>query len=508
MIDPQIWWYVTRASALIAWVLLVVSVMWGILLSTRVLKPKDSPGWLLDLHRWMSSLAVVFTGLHMFSLYMDHYAHFSPADLFIPFHSQYTKIESLGPLPIALGVLCFYLLIAVQATSLILKILPRKFWKAVHYLSYAVVILISFHAGWSGTDTRAWMYRIVAILLIMLTTVALIVRILFPKSAKSLAATVEQRRPGQNEEVKNAMVVDKAIETATGIRLIEFIDPTRLQLPAWLPGSHITLHLPNGLKRQYSLCGDPADRTRYQIAVLNSPTSRGGSKWIHDEISRGIAIEISGPHNHFELEPSPEYVFVAGGIGITPIKSMLESLPPRRNWKLLYAGRSRASMAFVDELTAQYPDRVTIHADDERGGPPDLDAFLVNSTAQVYVCGPEPLLNALIEKVPTERLHFERFNAVKRESNSELTEYEVTLERSNKKFMAKSDESLLDSINRNGGAVISSCGEGVCGTCEVRILNGKALHLDSVMSDADKDEISVMYPCVSKSATTKLVLDI
>ena len=506
--DPQIWWYVTRASALIAWVLLVISVMWGILLATRVLKPKDNPGWLLDLHRWLSGLAVVFTGLHMFSLYMDQYAHFSISDLFIPFHSQYTKIQSLGALPIALGVLCFYLLIAVQSTSLIMKVLPRKYWKAIHYLSYVVVVVISFHAGWSGTDTRAWLYRVVAILLIMLTTAFLIVRILFPKSAKSLSATVEQRRPPQTEEIKHTLVVDVARNIVDGIKLIEFIDPSRLHLPIWLPGSHITLHLPNGLKRQYSLCGDPANRTRYQIAVLESPDSRGGSKWIHDMVTKGMAIDISGPHNHFELDPANEYLFVAGGIGITPIKSMLESLPARRSWKLLYAGRSRSSMAFADELAQTYPGQVFIHADDEQGGRPNLDEFIGKSDGHVYVCGPEPLLAALGDKVPAERLHFERFNAIKREAESTVAKYEVTMKRSNARFVVDSQDSLLDAINRNGGAVISSCGEGVCGTCEVRILEGQPLHLDSVMSDTDKDEIRVMYPCVSKSASEKLVLDI
>lgn len=506
--DPQIWWYVTRASALIAWVLLVLSVLWGILLATRVLKPKDNPGWLMDLHRWMSGLAVVFTGLHMFSLYVDDYAHFSLEDLFIPFHSQYTKIASLGPIPIALGVLCFYLLIAVQSTSLIMKVLPRKYWKAIHYLSYVVVIIVSFHAGWSGTDTRAWLYRIVAIMLIMLTTVALIVRILFPKSARTLAATVEQRRPAQRQEILQTLVVDKISIVADGIKAIEFFNPVQPNLPTWLPGSHITLHLPNGLKRQYSLCGDPADNSRYQIGVLNSPQSRGGSKWIHENLQLGAAIDISGPHNHFELEPSNEYLFVAGGIGITPIKSMLESLPARRQWRLLYAGKSRSSMAFVDQLVTEYPDRVIVHADDEKGGPPQLDDYLKDFSGQVYVCGPEPLLNALIERLPADRLHFERFSAVARAEEPITSSYEVTLAKSRQTFMVQPDESLLTAINNHGGSVISSCGEGVCGTCEVRLLEGQAMHLDSVSSDADKDAIRVMYPCVSKARSQKLVLDI
>ena len=120
MNDPAIWWYVTRASAVIAWVLMVISVTWGILLATRVMKPNDNPSWLLDLHSWLSGLSVTFVGIHMFSLYVDEYAAFTLADLFVPFHSQYQKIASLGAWPIALGVICTYILIAVQVTSLMM----------------------------------------------------------------------------------------------------------------------------------------------------------------------------------------------------------------------------------------------------------------------------------------------------------------------------------------------------------------------------------------------------
>ena len=507
IMDPAIWWYVTRASAIIAWALMVVSVMWGILLSTRVMKPKDNPGWLLDLHRWMSGLSVIFVGLHMFSLYVDKYAAFTVQDLFIPFHSQYQKIASLGPWPIALGVFCTYILIAVQGTSLMMKKLPRKYWKAIHYSSYALVLLVSFHAGWSGTDVRSWAYRITALTLIFLTTVALIVRILFPKPAKTLAATVEGRRSNQNSENRHTVLIDKVTKLADGIIGLDFVLPDRSNLDPWIPGAHITLHLPNELKRQYSLCGDPADRSQYSIAVLESPTSRGGSKYVHHNLKQGMTIEVSGPHNHFELEASTEYLFVAGGIGITPIKAMVESLPSRREWKLLYAGRSRSSMAYANELEQQFGDRVIIHADDEQGGRPDLDSLLENFKGHVYVCGPEPLLNAMVERVPSDRLHFERFSAIDR-SSGEAKAFEVTMSRSQKQIQVGKDESLLDALNANGGALISSCGEGVCGTCEVRVLKGAPIHLDSVMSDEDKDAISVMYPCVSRGVGKELVLDI
>jgi ferredoxin-NADP reductase len=222
----------------------------------------------------------------------------------------------------------------------------------------------------------------------------------------------------------------------------------------------------------------------------------------------GMEIEVSGPHNHFELEASTEYLFIAGGIGITPIKAMIESLPSRRQWRLLYAGRSRSSMAYADELLEMFGDRVIIHADDEQGGRPDIDKLLVDFKGHVYVCGPEPLLDALISKVAVERLHYERFSAVDRSSDFVPVAFEVTFSRSNRTISIEKDQSLLDEINKNGGALISSCGEGVCGTCEVRVLKGQPIHLDSVMSDEDKDAIGVMYPCVSRGSGSTLVLDI
>jgi ferredoxin-NADP reductase len=265
--------------------------------------------------------------------------------------------------------------------------------------------------------------------------------------------------------------------------------------------------LPNGLSRQYSLCGDPATRG-YQIAVLQAAASRGGSSWIHEHAVVGTQLEVSGPLNHFELEPSGEYLFVAGGIGITPIKAMVDALPARRQWRLLYAGRSRKSMAFVHELTATYGDRVYVHADDEQGGLPDLDTFLASADAQVYVCGPEPLLSAVEQRVPIERLHFERFAAVKRTQEEPEIGFEVTLARRGVRFAVAPGERLLDALNQHGAAVVSSCGEGVCGTCEVRVLAGEPLHRDSLSTDEDKDEIRVMYPCVSGSRSATLTLDL
>ena len=165
-------------------------------------------------------------------------------------------------------------------------------------------------------------------------------------------------------------------------------------------------------------------------------------------------------------------------------------------------------MAYVTELKEAFGDRVIVHADDEQGGRPDLDALLAGFDGHVYVCGPEPLLEAMISKVSVDQLHYERFSAVDRSEDAIIEAFEVTLARSNKKVSIGAEDSLLETLNANGGALISSCGEGVCGTCEVRVLKGQPIHLDSVMSDEDKDAIGVMYPCVSRGSGSTLVLDI
>jgi ferredoxin len=165
-------------------------------------------------------------------------------------------------------------------------------------------------------------------------------------------------------------------------------------------------------------------------------------------------------------------------------------------------------MAYTTELVEMFGDRVIVHADDEQGGRADLDAVLAGFNGHVYVCGPEPLLDALISKVPVDHLHYERFSAVDRSDDAIVEAFEVTLSRSKKTITVEKNQSLLDALNDNGGALISSCGEGVCGTCEVRVLKGQPVHLDSVMSDEDKDAIGVMYPCVSRGVGSTLVLDI
>ena len=389
-----------------------------------------------------------------------------------------------------------------------MKRMPRAWWKAIHYSSYALVLAVSFHAGWSGTDVRALGYRIVALTLIVLTTGALIVRILFPKPSRVLSAQVEGRRGSQRDENLQKLRVAEVLDIAQGIRSFVFENPAGDDLAEWTPGSHITVRLGNGLSRQYSLCGDLRNHKIYSIAVLKTQQSRGGSEWLHAHMHPGDVIDVVGPHNNFELQAATEYLFIAGGIGITPIKAMIQSLGQRAQWRLLYVGRSKESMAYAAELQQWYPDRVTVHSDAEAGHRVDLSSYTSGFAGDVYVCGPEPLLVALTDLVPAEHLHFERFAAVERAESEPAKPFRVVLKRTKKTFEVSANESLLDAITHNGGQLLSSCGEGVCGTCEVRVLSGRPLHLDSVMPDSEKDAIGVMYPCVSRALSDELLLDV
>lgn len=517
MNEPHIWWYVTRASALIAWVLMTASVLWGILLSTRVMRKVDNPAWLQDLHRYLGGLTLIMVALHMVSLMLDPWLKFTIVEELVPFGTDFK------PLPIALGIVAMYLLVAVQGSSLIMNRLPRKFWKGLHYASYATLLLVALHAGWSGTDTSTWWYRALAILLISVATIAVLLRVIVGTRFKGGGAVSVPTPPGitatdtparagvtGSPASERTMVVTSVTQIADRVLRIRLVPLGGGILPVWQPGAHITLHLPNGLERQYSLCGDPAEREHYDVAVLHTENSEGGSQWIHTSLKAGVTLEVTGPHNHFELEPASEYLFVAGGIGITPIMAMIESLPAKRDWRLIYLGRSRKHMAFVDELEQRYPNRVRVVAADDKKAKAkfSLAELAVTENEQVYCCGPEALMEAVADVVPAERMHFERFVPLVRESAVPVGEVTLILRKTKKELTVAADESLLLAMERAGAPIAGSCHKGVCGTCEVRVVSGTPVHLDSVMDDAHKDALHIMYPCVSRATSDPLTLDI
>lgn len=308
------------------------------------------------------------------------------------------------------------------------------------------------------------------------------------------------------------MVVEERIDASDGVVSLILTSRDGAELPAWEPGAHVDLVLEDGLVRQYSLSGDPGDRTSYRLGVLYEPEGRGGSAFVHDNLRPGSRVDIRGPWNHFALESSPRYIFIAGGIGITPILPMVAHAEASgAEWTLMYGGRTRASMAFVDEL-ATYGDRVVTWPQDEHGHI-DLDALLGTPAddALVYVCGPAPLLTAVEERCerwPSGALHLEHFTA-KDVGAPVLDEpFEVELARSGRVLTVPTDRSVVDVLDDAGVMVLTSCGEGTCGTCETRVLGGEPDHRDSVLTPQEQARNDCMMVCVSRSCTARLVLDL
>ncbi|MEU3026167.1 PDR/VanB family oxidoreductase [Streptomyces incarnatus] len=278
------------------------------------------------------------------------------------------------------------------------------------------------------------------------------------------------------------------------------------ELPRWTPGAHLDLVLPSGLVRQYSLCGDPEDTSAYTVATRLVEDGRGGSREVHEQLAEGMELEVRGPRNRFPLAKAPSYVFVVGGIGITPVLPMLRALPEDAQWRLLYCGRNRASMPFLDEVGELAGDRLTLVAEDEDGRP-DLDALFagVAPGTAVYCCGPEGLMEAVAKRVPEgATLHLERF--APRTPAGGDTAFEVELRRSGRTVSVPADSTVLAAVRRELPGTVYSCEQGFCGTCQQRVLEGEVEHRDELLTDAERADS--MLICVSRARGERLVLDL
>ncbi|MEU9592542.1 PDR/VanB family oxidoreductase [Streptomyces sp. NPDC048219] len=307
-------------------------------------------------------------------------------------------------------------------------------------------------------------------------------------------------------------------------RLADGVAGLRLEghdLPRWEPGAHVDLVLPSGLVRQYSLCGDPEDTSSYTVATRLVEDGRGGSREVHEQVQEGMELEVRGPRNRFPLVDAPAYVFVAGGIGITPVLPMLRALPEGTEWRLLYGGRTRASMPFLEDVEklaagggrsgtgvrpAEGRGRVTVVAEDE-DGLPDLDAFLADlpEGAAVYCCGPESLMAAVEERLPEGTApYLERF--APRTAADGDGEFEVELHRSGRTLTVAAGSSVLAAVRAELPNTPYSCEQGWCGTCQQRVLEGEIDHRDELLTDAERGDS--MLICVSRARSARLVLDL
>ncbi|AZW33122.1 2Fe-2S iron-sulfur cluster-binding domain protein [Bordetella bronchiseptica GA96-01] len=290
-------------------------------------------------------------------------------------------------------------------------------------------------------------------------------------------------------------------------------------LPAYAPGAHVDVHVGNGISRQYSLCRYGGPAARYQIAVLREPASRGGSQAVHDGLDVGDVIEIGAPRNLFALaDADGPSLLLAGGIGITPILCMAESLAARGGrFALHYCGRSRERMAFLDRLQAPgLAARAHIHTDD---GPPaqrlDIAQVLARQEpgAHLYVCGPGGFIEAVIAQAREQgwddaRIHYERFSNPPGSDAAVAGDegFEVQLSSSGEVFAVGKDESVVQALARHGVFVETSCEQGICGTCLLRVLDGEPDHRDMYLSDDEKRRNDQFLPCCSRARSKRLVL--
>lgn len=311
------------------------------------------------------------------------------------------------------------------------------------------------------------------------------------------------------------LVVQSIDPIADEVIALILADRTGAALPAWQPGAHIDLHLPSGLIRQYSLCGSADDLSAYRIAVLREEDGRGGSAEIHDRLAAGQEITASSPRNHFPLVKADSYLFIAGGIGITPILPMIAQVAREgAAWHLIYGGRTLPKMAFRDELAA-HGEKVGVVPEDEHGLL-DLDTALADKAPEtpVYCCGPEPLIAALENCCEAlgqaGLLHVERFGPASTEVSDgvEDTEFQVELVRSGRTLAVPVGTTLLEVVRTVVPDMPSSCETGFCGSCEVSVLHGTPLHRDTIMTDEEKERGETMMICVGRSRTPKLGLDL
>lgn len=289
------------------------------------------------------------------------------------------------------------------------------------------------------------------------------------------------------------------------------------EFPAFDAGSHIDLHLPNGMVRNYSLSNASDEHHRYVLGVLRDRASRGGSRCVHEQLRIGMQLPITAPSNNFPLHEGANHsVLIAGGIGITPILSMARRLKAlSASFEVMYFARARQGAAFVSELEALGMP-LLFHFDNERNGPPDLKALLSkrspDAETHYYACGPAVMLDAFeknCQALGHVNAHIERFAPVEVAASSDAkTTYNVELARSGRNITVTPEKSLLDTLLAAGVKVEHSCCEGVCGTCETAVLAGEPDHRDSVLSAKEQASNKVMMVCVSGCKSASLTLDL
>jgi phthalate 4,5-dioxygenase reductase component len=307
--------------------------------------------------------------------------------------------------------------------------------------------------------------------------------------------------------------VTRSDRIAEGIYLLEFCDPSGKPLPEFSAGAHIAIRVPNGLLRKYSLCNDPAERDRYQIAVKREADGRGGSSNLIDSVKAGTELMVALPVNDFRLPPrAQDFLFIAGGIGITPIMAMIrQAQAESKRFRLFYCTRSPETTAFIDELSApEFAGLVTIHHD--QGDPNcslDLKPILAErrNREHLYCCGPRPLMEAvrnMTDHWSSTAVHFEAFSEAETHKPDDKP-FRLRLARTGKVLDVPVTRTVLEVLREDGLDVPSSCETGTCGTCRTKLLAGEADHRDLVLAEHERaDHIMI---CVSRARSDEITID-
>lgn len=298
---------------------------------------------------------------------------------------------------------------------------------------------------------------------------------------------------------------------APNIRSLRLVPADGAAWPAAGGGAHIDLELPNGLVRQYSIV-NPAEENCYRIAVLRAPQSKGGSAYIFDSLHQGAELSIRGPRNNFLLKESPRSVcLIAGGIGVTPLLSMAQVLAHGdRPWRLYYCVRDRASIGFNDILE-HLEQNISLHIDAEMGAAPSVEEIIrLEPDSDYYCCGPAPMLAAFrtaTAMLPPDRVHLESFGPAANEGapNEAFT---IELVRSGLRLIVPPEKTIITVLQEAGIPVLYSCLNGMCGTCEITVLEGTPDHRDSILMEDERREGKTMMVCCSRAKTPTLVLDL
>lgn len=319
--------------------------------------------------------------------------------------------------------------------------------------------------------------------------------------------------PLKDEITRSVVVRERHLEAQGMVRLV-LADAHGRPLPNWSAGSHVDL-IAGAFRRKYSLCGASKDKSTYEVVILREANGRGGSRYLFDEVKEGDQIRIAGPRNLFRLDESAQhYILIAGGIGITPMIAMADQLKSMgKSYALHYAGRSRESMSLLSRVMEAHGPHLNLHIGAE-GQRMQLETMLSKpgKDTQVYACGPSRLIDALqivAEKWPQGILHYEYFNAESSLLDPENEHaFEVYLQDSNLNVKVAADQTLLEALQSAGLDVPCDCGEGLCGTCEVRVLDGEVDHRDKVLSKVERAANQRMMACCSRAKGRQVTLSL